>query len=199
MYDEFQKADTSEKYKFQFPMAVFGTLRKLPNSHGNSYLMGRHENSIKTENNERRWFRDIADHKYYCHSRGYIRNVVPAGLSLHPHKDASGVVEVFFYNKNNWNQMIGNVDGLEGFDARSLRKYNSCYGYLRTLVEIHLLPKNFRSEFFDSYDSLSASRDLALAPQEDLCYPTIPAWIYSNLDTNRFLEKIQKTILWCGI
>jgi hypothetical protein len=130
-------------------------------------------------------------HCYYGHSKAFIPHVVPRGLGLTFDKNSSGALEVFFYNQANWDLMIDRVDRLEGFCI----EYPWEYGYVRTLVAVNLLPKNFQSIFYEQ-NRLDGERNLDIDPDTFLEYPIIPAWIYSNYETNVGLKQIQKTILW---
>jgi len=172
MYERFQKASNKEKYDFPFPMAVFGTLRK---DYSNSCLM-------RNRNVE-----------CLAHSKAFITHMIPSGLWLDFKKDATGVAEVYFYDKLNWKSMIRSVDGLEGFNKHS----DSNYGYNRTLVRIHLLPKDFKSNFYGKNSILYSDRDFGILESCWEQYVSIPAWIYANTETNVNCLKLKNhPILW---
>lgn len=181
MYDEFLKAKDIDKYDFPFPMAVFGTLRR---GWSNSCLMGSHKNSFKAS----RYF----DFRYLAHCKAFIPHMLPSGLWLEFQEGCSGAAEVYFYNKNNWNHMIRGVDSLEGF-----YKNSGSHGYNRTLVKMHLLKKDFQSEFYDKKMGLYNTRDLAIMESSWNDYATIPAWIYANTEININCSKLSSNpVLW---
>lgn len=159
-----------EIYDLNFPIAVFGTLRILPNGQGNHHRM--------------------TNHDYEFHSKGFSPHISPSGIWVDYKENCSGVVEVFSYDDENFNNAIGPIDSLEGF------YYGKNYGYYRTLVNIHLLPENeYLLEF--SKGIRWEDRDLQIPIKEWKDYNSIPCWIYTSIKLNNELEK-NKEMLFNG-
>lgn len=143
-----------------YPIAVFGTLRTIPKPFSNSHLMYRKE--------------PIAHHK------GFLPHFSASGLSLHFKPKASGIVEVFFYKPEDFQELIRPVDRLESFSPFDIMPRHD-WAYERILVEIKILPDDLSeiNERFDNgirYDD----RDLELPTKEWMKFPSCPAWVYCN-------------------
>lgn len=187
LLEEFKKAKNEDKWNIPFPMGVFGTLRK---GCGNTVLMGKGKDNEEV-------FRcgDSIDYKYKSWAKAFLPHFYAAGLSIYNKQSDSAVFEAFFYDKDNWDQMIRRVDRLEGFHPS--RDYLSSMGYHRTLVWLHLLPEDCQYESFTLYASRRRTLDI---PEEEWDnYPKIPAWVYSNMrSNNQSLKKGDSPVIWYG-
>lgn len=150
----------TQKYLTPFPIAVFGTLRTIPQDQGNAVRMFRNAEPI-------------------AHRKGFIPHFSSSGISLHFKENASGIVEVFFYKPEDFPSVIEDVDILESFDYESPQ--DSFY-YVRTLMNVTILEDDpIIDEAFNAGIRWN-DRDLGL----DLTVerPTVPAWVYSNYRAN---------------
>ena len=79
--------------------------------------------------------------------------------------------------------MIPDVDRLESFNPSSK---NHGY-YIRTLVNLRVLPTEYKSEVFDW--NLHTERDLKIPQDSWGNYTICPCWIYSNKEVNSNLTE----------
>lgn len=175
--------ESSFKWNVPFPMAVFGTLRA---GWGNHYLMG-------TKDGERPRFKS--------HHKAFLPHFVATGLSIKYSPDSSAVCEVYTYDAENWARMIPNVDGLEGFRPGRERHYSG--GYHRTLMNLHILPDDFQSPFYENERGYGRGwgsvRDLQIPKTEWGNYPKVPCWIYSSVYQNQeCLIESDTPFIWDG-
>lgn len=166
--DEFlaSKEDGISKYSWTFPMGVFGTLRE------------------RQGNNRRMHIGKVSDHRV-----GFLPHFYAEGLSVRFDKNSCAPFEVFYYEPEQWKKMIPGVDSLEGFSPGYYRNYD--YGYFRTLVWINLLPKDTVNEWFPESKAaeLWHRRDMKIDPKTWNDYEKVPAWVYSNVSSNRQLTQ----------
>ncbi len=160
----------SPSYDDPFPMAVFGTLRQIP----------------KRSYNAGRMYRDGIEP--LAHRVGFLPNVCPSGIWLEPKENCSGPFEIYFYTPEDWSKMIGSVDALEGFFPGK-----QTGGYIRTLMKIRLLPKNYDLKVFNR--GIGGELDLEIPPEDFSKYPIVPCWAYSNRVINKFAEE---SVIWNG-
>lgn len=163
-----------EKYDIPFPLAVFGTLRSCP---------------MRQSNAQRMFVREPL-----LHCKAFLPHFSPSGIWLDFHKGTTGVFEVYFYTPEDWSVVIKSVDALEGFTPH----HN--YGYNRTLMNVHLLPDDYKSHWFENgIRATSGPRDLEIPQEEWESYPKVPCWLYSNRESNKECQKeVAETspILW---
>lgn len=159
-----------EQYAMSFPIAVFGTLRKIPRDQGN--------------------LRRMLVRKPIGHKKAFVPHVLPSGIWVDFQKGASGLFEVFFYNEVDFPAVIKTVDALEGF-------HPDChYGYNRTLLNVHLLPDDYPEHLFNKGITWE-NRTLKIPEKEWKNFETVPAWGYSNNETNSGLERMNDSpLLW---
>lgn len=190
LYEDFKKVPDDEvikKYSFPFPIAVFGTLRKIPQSCGNTRRMYQVSEPIH-------------------HSKAILPHIAPIGLHVDFIKGAAGVGEVYFYNPEVWSKVIVPIDNLEGFSPG-----RGGYGYLRTLIKVYLLPDDFANDEFNrgisfgyssniSYEHRNRDAHRVMPVKEWDKFPFVHAWIYSNNscneDINKNLTVDANPILW---
>lgn len=162
--------DYHANYATSFPIAVFGTLRKIPHDQGNLHRM---------------LTREPIDHRM-----AFIPHMLPSGIWVDFEEGASGLFEVFFYDKKDFPDVIRSVDSLEGFRA------DHHYGYWRTLLSAHLLPNDYPKDLFNRgirWDN----RTLEIPEDEWSDFETVPAWAYSNSETNNALKEMENSpLLW---
>lgn len=164
--------DYHDQYNTYFPLAVFGTLRKIPRDQGN------YKNFMLT--------REPIKHK-----KAFIPHILPSGIWVNFEEGASGLFEVFFYNEEDYPYVIERVDSLEGF-----RPDSHYIGYHRTLLEARLLPDDYPETLFNRgiwWDN----RTLEIPEKEWNKFESVPTWAYSNNATNLALEKVDNSpLLW---
>jgi len=153
-----EKLKRIEKLMLPFPMAVFGTLRMIPEDQGNNRLMRRMPVAL--------------------HCKGFLPHFVAKGIDLYAEENASVPVEIFFYDPQDWRNMISLVDQLEGIYQDKV--YSS---YNRTLVLAKVLPDDFAEEEFN-VNIGQEKRNLKINPNEWEQFPSVPVWIYSNDSAN---------------
>lgn len=186
--------ESKNQWSEPFPMGVFGTLRL---GHGNSGLMGPAvDGSVQPESG--RWVTYADRPPFQSHHKAFMPNFSADGLRIYNSLGSSAVFEVFTYEPNHWDGMIGSVDRLEGFDPGA-DKYRS--GYFRTLVWLHILPDDYESEFYTSELWERRPRDLQIPQEQWKDYPRVPCWVYSSIHENELSLKNDKDspILWCGL
>lgn len=175
-FRQFRSAKTdAERFNVPFPIAVFGTLRHIPENQGNGWLMHQRE--------------PIA------HKRAFLPHFSSSGISLFFKEGAAGLFEAFFYTPEDWADVIPAVDRLESFrPTNPARSY-----YQRTLVEIMILPNDHSEESYQKSIRHWDDRDLRI-PSAEWDYPRIPAWVYSNHEANEQcltqLSPATSPILW---
>lgn len=155
-------------YQFAFPIAVFGTLRQIPRPMGNTQRMYAAE--------------PVAVQK------GFVEHCTFTGIHADFKENASGAVEVFFHQVEDFKNVIPGVDRLEGFSAGSGRNH---WCYHRTLMRVRLLPDDHSNELFDrglSWDD----RDLGIPKEEWESFPWVPAWIYTNGTANNAMMQTEE-------
>lgn len=157
----------SELIKKTFPIAVFGTLRSIPSDQGNSLLM--------------------FSRRPLAHKKCFIPHFLPNGIWLEFKKNSCGLAEIYFYDQKDWSFILEKIDKLEGFDQSK-----SKYGYHRTLMNIKLLPDDYADEMYDQGLRLK-QRDLSI-PREDWNFPSVAAWVYSNVNANNACKMNLKTL-----
>lgn len=174
LYDSFEQlGHYHEKYACPFPIGVFGTLRQLPKPQGNTHRM---------------YTKDPV-----AHMKAFLPHYTASGIWLEFKKNASAVIELFFYNPEDFPSVIERVDMLEGFSPDSRRG-----GYWRTLMNVRALPDDFEHDLFE-VGIRQDDRDLQIPPEEWENFPSVPAWVYSNPRSNAMCsDKAEKTspILW---
>lgn len=157
-------------YDRPFPIGVFGTLRKLPRPCGNSHLM------------------DGFTHPPLHTLRGFLPHFIPNGLSLDFCPGASGAFEVFWYAPEHFDEVIAPIDRLESFVPDRKKPH----WYERTLVEMKIIPDNYRElggPWADLIDNVfneglnMQNRDIGI-PKEEWEFSCCPVWVYSNPPTN---------------
>jgi hypothetical protein len=162
--------DYYANYAKSFPIAVFGTLRKLPCDQGNLHRM------LK---------RDPVDHK-----KAFIPHILPSNIWVDFKEGASGLFEVFYYTDDDFKEVIKGVDRLESFTP------DHHYGYHRTLLSVYLLPDDYPEDDFNRgirWDK----RTLGIPEDEWKDFETVPAWAYSNAKTNELLAEMENSpLLW---
>ena len=158
------------RYQYPFPIAVYGTLRRYPECQGNSMLM----------------------EGYDRHSRCFIPNFCPHGITLTHFKAGSGLAELYEYDDLDiFEDVLAKCDRLEGFDPE-----RGGWHYLRTLMIVHKLPSNFSEEHFEAGindDDLifpRKIRDLEIPVSRWKNYESFPAWVYSNAHANEDAHTI---------
>ena len=173
----FQQAqDDVERYAVPFPVAVFGTLRKLPKPHWNT--------------------RCIETREPIGHEKSFLPHFSVNGIFLHSREGASCVMETYHHTPEDWAVMIKTVDRLESFSPTG-----GVFGYHRTLVKMRMLPDDYQHDLFDQ-DIRVDDRSLEIPEDEWDQFPWIPAWTYSNeksnLEVEAFLKESKKEspILW---
>jgi len=193
---EFDQQDN--KWTAPFPMGVFGTLRM---GCGNDYLMG---SPLEGERDPRqsngRWWggaREDNRGRYSSHHKAFMPHFVAHGLSISFAYSKAAVFEVFTYKPDEWNQMIGSVDNLEGFHPGGRRWQG---GYWRTLAYLHILPDDYQHKQFKGMGM--GDRVLPIPMEEWSKYPHVPCWVYSSIRENKACEerlgKEHSPIIWYG-
>lgn len=162
--------DYHVNYATSFPIAVFGTLRQIPQDQGNLHRM------------------------LVCepigHKKAFIPHVLPSGIWVDFKEGASGIFEVFFYDEEDYSVVIKGVDRLEGFTP------DHHYGYHRTLLNAYLLPDDYSEKLFNRGIRWE-NRTLEIPEDEWELFETVPAWAYSNAKTNAGLENVENSpLLW---
>lgn len=174
LYEEFGSKKDIEKYSMPFPIAVFGTLRKLPGGHYNTKLMYTKEPS--------------------AHCKAFLPHFVPVGIWLNFEQDAAGTFEIYFYKPEDFEEVIKEVDRLEGFSPQ-----NNPHGYIRTLMKVRILPDDYQHKTFDEHINYGG-RNLQIPPEEWDAYPSVPAWVYSNVTANEKhysnLQELGSVLYW---
>lgn len=166
----FKDLDTTSKLKTNFPFAVFGTLR---NNCGNNHLM--HLGKIKSQ------------------TKGFIRHFYAHQIRLHCCEGSTVPVEIFEYEDANFNIVLDPVDSLEGFHIKRASGV-----YHRTLMEVNVLPNDFKHDLFPSYPTLWGERDLEIPQELWAEFPTINCWVYSFAKENEKVNKLKDNpIVWC--
>ena len=169
--------DVVHKYDTSFPIAVFGTLRKIPRPMGNTQRM-------------------YEAHEPASVRKGFIEHCTFVGIKTEFKQGGSGAVEVFFHEPEQFSEVIPSIDRLEGFSPGSGRRYG--YGYHRTLLRARLLPDDHSNTLFDrgiNWDD----RDLGIGQSEWKEFPWVPVWMYSNRRTNESLSDIKDgPLIWEG-
>lgn len=170
-YDEFLEIkDYHDRYATYFPIAVFGTLRQIPRDQGNLHRM---------------LTRDPVDHK-----KAFIPHMLPSGIWVDFEEGASGLFEVFFYDKKDFTAVIKSVDALEGFTP------DRHWGYHRTLLKARVLPDDYADGLFNRgirWDN----RTLDIPENEWENFEAVPVWAYSNKETNHALKEMENSpLLW---
>lgn len=173
--------DDSNRYNWQFPMGVFGTLREKC---GNNPLM--HRNG-----------------KPYKVIRAFLPHFNAEGLSIRFEENSSAPFEVFCYEPDEWDKMIGRVDSLESFSPEMYTpNRDKSYGYyFRTLAALRILPDDFTHKLFpDKAPSLYEYRNLKIPPAEFNNFQPIAAWVYSSLKHNTSAlakpDLVAHPIIW---
>lgn len=156
-----------------FPIAVYGTLRSMPRDQGNASLM--------------------FSKKPIKHQKCFIPHFVPSGIWLDFKKNSSGIAEIFFYDCQDWPQILATIDKLEGFNYNGSNKY----GYKRTLMNVRMLPDDYGDDFYEKGIKIN-DRDFGI-PREDWNFPCVAAWVYSNEKANNLcknsLNKFENPII----
>jgi len=180
-----------EKWHQPFPMGVFGTLRL---GCGNHYLMGNEQGKPPPQVEQFRYDRP----PYQSHHKAFMPHFVAVGLSIHHNPGSSAVFEVFTYTPEDWSDMIGSVDSLEGFHPTSTQGYS--YSYHRTLTWLHILPDDFESPHYEGTGLWGRGpRDLEIPKETWDQYERVPCWVYSSLHDNGLSRGLSDTpIIWCG-
>ncbi len=150
-----------QRYDYNFPLAVFGTLRSIPKDQGNV-----------------KWFQGIKPSKI---EKGFLKNCEPEGIYLNACLGNNGPFEVYYFNQDSFAKMIPSIDRLESFSPCDMEGFY----YQRTLVYINLLPDGFEEDVF----SKGIGPKLSLKIDEDKEFEKIPCWIYSNNKVNKVLNK----------
>ena len=162
LYHEFNSLDDHhDKYNVPFPIGVFGTLRQLPNDQGNARRMFTRQPVI--------------------HQKAFLPHYTSSGIWLDFKEGASGVIELYYYKAEDFPAVIERVDALEGFSP------DHSFGYWRTLMEVKVLPDDYEHELFET-SIRTGDRDLCI-PEEKWDFPCVPAWVYSNADSNRACQS----------
>ena len=170
---EFEKFgdDYHANYETSFPIAVFGTLRQIPSDQGNLNRMLTREP--------------------VGHRKAFIPHMLPSGIWVEFEEGASGIFEVFFYDKKDFAAVIKSVDALEGFSP------DHHYGYHRTLLNARLLPDDHSNKLFKRGIRNFDNRSLNIPKDEWEDFETVPAWAYSNIATNNSLAEMDNSpLLW---
>jgi hypothetical protein len=162
LYHEFKTLDDYQaKFNMPFPIGVFGTLRQLPNDQGNA----------------RRMF----TRQPVAHHKAFLPHFTSSGIWLDFKEGASGVLELYYYEPEDFPAVIERVDALEGFSP------DHSYGYWRTLMEVKVLPEDYTHELFN--EGIHADdRDLKI-PEDKWDFPCVPAWVYSNARSNHACQQ----------
>lgn len=157
-------------YSKPFPFAVFGTLRR---GFSNHYLM-----------NAKKAFQVY---------RGVLPGFITEGLWLVEKKGATCPVEIYCYEKQIWDQLIYQIDLLEGFYPCNKNLKTYVYAdYERTLADVKIIPDNYKVEF---PGLRIRKRDLNIPVEEWSKWQSIPCWIYSNCEAN---HKKPDSVIWTG-
>ena len=164
--------DYHANYATSFPIAVFGTLRQIPSNQGNLHRMLTHE---------------PVDHRM-----AFIPHMLPSGIWVDFEEGASGLFEVFFYDKKDFPDVIRSVDALESFSP------DHHYGYHRTLLRAHLLPDDYPKAKWKFEKGIRwDNRTMGIPEDEWSNFETVPAWAYSNSETNKGLKEMDNSpLLW---
>jgi gamma-glutamylcyclotransferase (GGCT)/AIG2-like uncharacterized protein YtfP len=166
------KLPENERWSLPFPMGVFGTLRQ---GRGNNYLM--HHSKVSG------------------YARAFMPHFIASGLTIYHSPNASAPFEVFYYEGVDWGKMIPSVDSLEGFSPSSERD-SRWGGYYRTLAWLHVLPKEFKHELYETV-SLGTSRDLRIDSKTWTEYTRILCWVYSSRNQNKAAEDAKLSpVIW---
>ena len=108
--------------------------------------------------------------------------------------DRSGAFELFFYDPDTWSRTMPLVDRLEGFHPGRERIWSGYY--IRTLMNLHLLPDDYEHEIYNSPISRKKC-DLQIPKEEWNRFPVVPAWVYSNqIATAEALQLEENPVLW---
>ena len=183
MLFEFDRSPESLKWDFSFPMGVFGTLRQ---GWGNDYLMG-HKEGTKPLPRSR-------PHTFAAHYKAFLTDFVAVGLRIRHEPGASAPFEIYVYEESQWEEMITNVDMLEGF---SPGRHSG--GYHRTLANLHILPAEFTHPLFEGRTTRD-DRNLKIPMSQWNKYYSLPCWIYSSVSENDATVDSPRTpILWDGV
>lgn len=175
--------DNEQRYNWQFPMGVFGTLRAKCS---NNPLMHR-------------------SGKPYKSVRAFLPHYNAEGLRIAYEEGSSAPFEIFVYEPDEWDKMIKRVDALESFSPKMYdpAKMNWDYSYyFRTLATLRLLPDEYEHKLFprDKEPDIWGYRNLEIPPAEFVNYQPIACWIYSSLKQNAKLlakpELPANPILW---
>lgn len=165
-------AGEQSNWKLPFPMGVFGTLRE---NQCNNRLM--HYGKVS------------------MYRQAFLPHFYAQGLSIRFQENATAPFEVFFYNPDEWNKMIRNVDALEGFSCDRAYEKDS-WGYYRTLAWIYVFPENFKHELFE-YGLYEGKRDLKIPKTEWNKFEKVPAWVYSSKAQNKLAQEAKTdTVIW---
>lgn len=144
-------------------MIAFGTLRIIPEDQGNSKKM-----FIKTP---------------ILHKKCLIPHMVPQSIWLNFEENSYGLAEIFYYNEQDWIQIIKELDILEDFDPKSSNNYS----YQRTLIKAYLVDDDFENEKYNKGLNLK-KRSVKIKNLYN--YECVYGWIYSNEKTNKKCEKL---------
>ena len=155
-----ESGSQSIHYYMPFPIGVFGTLRK---DQGNSQIMYARDPTL-------------------C-CKAFLPNITTNGITLEFQEGASAAFEVFFYEPKNWMKVIEKTDYLEGF-MPELPAY-----YQRTLAVLRILPDDYENNLFNQSIDLNPNRSLEIPKETWLDYPSMPTWIYSNVDCNTIVQN----------
>lgn len=183
-----------QRFGFQFPVAVFGTLR---DSCRNNALM-RSDGDI---------WRGMPPYQPASHSKAFLPHFVAQEIRLTAKPGGAAPMEVFDYSEDDYRKMIGPVDRLESFDPKT--ETQKPWGYQRTLARVWLLSDSYAHPLFKQPVALSGERDLARLDSLDTLIADhagfdrwVPCWIYSSVRMNRAcranVAASQCPILWDG-
>ena len=160
------------KINEQHPIAVFGTLRTLPEGQGNHHLM---DGFIK---------RKI----------GFIPHLITTGIWTKLKPFSSMPVEIFWYDEKQYPITIKQIDTLEGFNPNNPNKL----GYIRSLYDVHLLPDDYEHPLFETNIRNIPERDLEIDSKEWEKYQKVPCWVYTNQQVNYYnkLSRFSTNLIW---
>lgn len=174
------------QYSDHHPVAVFGTLRLGCSNHS-------------TMNGVMRWEpkADKAPQQWHKRRLGFLRHYVARDIDLHFQEGASCPFEVFYYSHDKLAAVMPTIDRLESFDPeRGPRS-----AYVRTLMEVHLLPDDFQHELFptDQPPYLRNERNLKIDPATFEQYPVVECWVYGSKTANAKAAELKDSpIVWAG-